>query len=39
MAELHARWRAGARGTVALEAVTTLAVGVALAALGAGVAG
>jgi CrcB protein len=35
MVELHARWRAGGRVVIAIEAVATLAAGVALAALGA----
>lgn len=35
MVELHARWRAGARGAVALEAVATLAAGVGLVGVGA----
>ncbi len=39
MVELHGRWRAGARAAVAAEAIGTLAVGVALAAFGAWLAG
>ena len=35
MVELHGRWRRGARAALALEAVATLALGVALAAVGA----
>ncbi|MDF1523384.1 MAG: CrcB family protein, partial [Trueperaceae bacterium] len=35
MAELHGRWRSGARAGSLLEAVATLAVGVVLAAFGA----
>lgn len=37
-AELHARWRAGGRWAVGLEAAATLAAGVGLAALGAALA-
>ena len=35
MVELHGRWRAGARAAVAVEAIGTLAAGVALAGFGA----
>jgi CrcB protein len=39
MAELHGRWRGGTRWAVVVEAAATLAVGAALAALGASLAG
>ena len=39
MAELHGRWRAGGRAAVSIEAPATIAAGVALAALGAWLAG
>lgn len=39
MVELHGRWRGGARASVVLEAIGTLAVGVGLAAFGAWLAG